>query len=224
MVRARQRSAFANALRQWRTQRGMSQIELAVSAQTSQRYVSFIESGRSLPGRGMVIRLAEALDLPLRERNALLLAAGYAPAYRETHLDDLQLAHLRRALDHILAGHHPYPAVIVDRHGDLVAGNEAFRGLTGTAAPELLVPPVSIPRLLLHPNGMAPRIINLQTWAWHVIEALIREEEHHPSKRRAALIAELEGLVPERPPALSPITWASPCPFAFARRRANSGC
>jgi transcriptional regulator with XRE-family HTH domain len=181
----------------------MSQIALAMGAETTQRYVSFIESGRSLPGRGMIIRLAEALDLQLRGRNALLLAAGYAPVYRETHFDDPKLGHLRRALEHILAGHLPYPAVIVDRHGDLVAGNEAFWGLTDTVAPELLAQPVSIPRLLLHPKGMAPRIINLDTWAWHVIEALSREEEHHPSKRREALIAELEAIVPERPPTSS---------------------
>ena len=197
------RNAFANALRYWRSKRGMSQIALAMAAETTQRHVSFIESGRSLPGKGMIIRLAEALDLPLRGRNALLLAAGYAPAYRETRFDDPRLGPLRHALEHILAAHLPYPAVIVDGHGDLVAGNEAFRSLTDTVAPELLVPPVSIPRLLLHPKGMAPRIINLDTWAWHVIEALGREEERHPSERHEALIAELEAIVPKRPPASS---------------------
>lgn len=203
MVREKKRDTLADALRHWRAQRGMSQIALAMAAGTTQRYVSFIESGRSLPGRGMVVRLAEALDLPLRGRNAMLLAAGYAPVYRETPFDDPKLGPLRVALEHVLAGHLPYPAVIVNRDGDLVMGNEAFRDLTDTVAPELLVPPVSIPRLLLHPKGMASRIVNLDTWAWHIIEALYREEDRHPSKRRESLIAELESMVPERPSASS---------------------
>ena len=138
MVKERKRGAFANALRRWRGQRGMSQIELALGAETTQRHVSFIESGRSLPGRGMVIRLSEALDLPLRGRNAPLLSAGYAPVYGETRFDDPKLGPVRRALERILEGHLPYPAVIVDRHGDLVAGNEAFWDLTHGVAPELL--------------------------------------------------------------------------------------
>src|SRR5690349_23120936 len=152
---------FAQALRHWRGRRKMSQNELALAADTTQRHVSFIESGRSVPGRGMVIRLAEALGLPLRERNTLLRAAGFLPSYQETRFDDPKLAPVRRALEHILAGHQPYPAVIVDRHGDLIAGNEAFSALANIAAPELLRQPVNVPRLLLHPAGLGSHIINL---------------------------------------------------------------
>ena len=169
---AGQVGGLAGALREWRGRRRVSQLELALRAGTTQRHVSFIESGRSVPGRAMVVRLAESLEVPLRERNALLLAAGYAPAYPQTHLDDPRLGPVRAALERILAGHQPYPAVVVDRHGDLVAANDGFGALTAGVAPELLTPPVSVPRVLLHPQGLAPRIINLDEWAWHVIDRL----------------------------------------------------
>src|SRR3954447_9375391 len=121
---------FPQALRERRARRRLSQLELALRAGTTQRHVSFMESGRSTPGRSMVVRLAESLELPLRERNDLLLAAGYAPAYTQTSLDDPALAPVLVALDHILAGHLPYPAIVVDRHGDIVAANSAFGWLT----------------------------------------------------------------------------------------------
>jgi transcriptional regulator with XRE-family HTH domain len=131
---ASQVGGLAAALREWRGRRRVSQLELALRAGTTQRHVSFIESGRSVPGRAMVVRLAESLEVPLRERNALLLAAGYAPAYPETHLGDPGLGPVRAALERILAGHQPYPAVIVDRHGDLVAANDGFGALTAGVA------------------------------------------------------------------------------------------
>ena len=190
---------LAAALREWRGRRRVSQLELALRAGTTQRHVSFIESGRSVPGRAMVVRLAESLEVPLRERNALLLAAGYAPAYPETHLGDPGLGPVRAALERILAGHQPYPAVVVDRHGDLVAANDGFRALTVGVAPELLTPPVSVPRVLLHPQGLAPRIINLDEWAWHVIDRLRQEVLNIPNGRLDALVNELEALVPDRP-------------------------
>lgn len=145
----------------------------------------------------MVVRLAEALEVPLRERNALLLAAGYAPAYQETRFDDPKLDPVRTALQRILQGHLPYPAVITDRHGDLVAANDAFWVLTAGVAAQLREPPVNLPRLLLHPHGMAPRIANLDQWAWHVIDALRQETMRNPNDRLQALVTELEGLVPE---------------------------
>jgi transcriptional regulator with XRE-family HTH domain len=189
---------FALALRGWRERRRVSQLELALRAGTTQRHVSFVESGRSVPGRSMVIRLAEALEVPLRERNALLLDAGYAPAYEETRLDDPKLGAVRTALERILDGHLPYPAVISDRHGDLVLANAAFGPLTEGAAPELLAPPVSLARLLLHPRGMAPRIANLDEWAWHVVDAVEREAARNPGERLAALVDELHALMPDR--------------------------
>jgi transcriptional regulator with XRE-family HTH domain len=142
----------AGALREWRTRRRVSQLELAGLAGTTQRHVSFIESGRSAPGRSMIIRLAESLEVPIRERNELLLAAGFAPIYPQTDLGDSRLAAVRTALDRVLHGHLPYPAVVVDRHGDLVSANAGFDMITRGVDPELLAPVVSIPRILLHPG------------------------------------------------------------------------
>jgi transcriptional regulator with XRE-family HTH domain len=201
---ASEQADLGAALRSWRGRRRVSQLELAATAGTTQRHLSFIESGRSVPGRGMVLRLAEALEVPLRERNALLLAAGYAPAYALTSLEDAALGAVRTALDRILAGHLPYPAVITDRLGALVSGNRAFWALAGGAASELRTAPVSLPRLLLHPEGMAPRIVNLDLWGWHVIAALRREALRSPSERLEGLVAELEALLPERPRAPAP--------------------
>lgn len=152
---------FPGTLRDRRTRGHLSQLDLALRAGTTQRYLSFIESGRSVPGRNMVVRLGEALELPLRERNELLLAAGYAPAYPESSLDDPELAPVRTAIDHILRGHQPYPALVVDRAGDLIAANSAFDLITEGAAPELVGPGRNVYRLALHPDGLAPRIRNL---------------------------------------------------------------
>jgi transcriptional regulator with XRE-family HTH domain len=190
---------IAESLRGWRQQRRVSQLELALRAGTTQRHVSFIESGRSRPGRAMVVRLAESLEVPLRERNALLLAAGYAPAYAEASLDDPRLAPVREALERVLEAHGSYPAVIVDRHADLVSANAAFWALVEGAAPALLAAPVNVPRLLLHRNGLAPRIVNLDEWAWHVLDGLAKHAVHDPDGRIRALIAELEAGLPERP-------------------------
>jgi len=186
-----------SALREWRRRRRLSQLELALSAGTTQRHVSFVESGRSVPGRAMVVRLAEAMNVPLRERNVLLLSAGYAPAYDETPLE--RLGAVREALERIVEGHMPYPAVVGDRRGDLVMGNDAFWALIDGVAPELLEPPLNVPRALLHPLGLAPRILNLEEWAWHVIDALRAEALRDVNERLDELVAELTELVPERP-------------------------
>jgi Predicted transcriptional regulators len=193
------RGGLADALREWRTRRRVSQLELAMRAGTTQRHVSFIESGRSTPGRSMIIRLAESLEVPIRERNELLLAAGFAPAYPQTRLDDPQLEPIRTALERILHGHLPYPAVVVDRHGDLVSANAAFHTLTAGVAPHLLVPPVSVPRVLLHPQGLAPRIINLDEWAWHIIDRIQAESVRNPDDHLQHLASELTHLAPPRP-------------------------
>ncbi|NMO57394.1 helix-turn-helix domain-containing protein [Actinoplanes sp. TBRC 11911] len=182
---------FSEALRERRTRRQLSQLDLALRAGTTQRHISFMETGRSVPGRGMVVRLAESLELPLRERNHLLYAAGYAPVYPQTPLDDPALAPVRGALRHILAGHLPYPAVIVDRYGDLVAANSALELLTG-ARPDN----VNAYRLALHPDGMAPRILNFGEWAQHILERLRQEMARNPDERLAALLAELESYAP----------------------------
>ncbi|MEV0580869.1 MULTISPECIES: MmyB family transcriptional regulator [unclassified Streptomyces] len=163
---------FPRALRDRRTRLRLSQLDLALRAGTTQRHLSFIESGRSAPGRLMVVRLAESLELPLRERNDLLLAAGYAPAYPEGSIDGPELAPVRAAIDRILYGHLPYPALVVDRAGDLVASNSAFGLLTEGAAPELVGPGRNVYRLALHPDGLAPRIRNLSEWGRHILAGL----------------------------------------------------
>jgi len=195
---------FAGQLRQWRTRRRVSQLELALRAGTTQRHVSFLERGRSAPGRAMVVRLAESLEIPLRERNALLLSAGYAPAYAQTALDDPELAPVIGALQRVMAAHMPYPAVVIDRHSDLVAANDAFFRLVADVDPSLLQPPVNVARVVLHPRGLASRIANLEEWAWHVLDNLGRQARRDPDDQLESLIAELEGYVPERPRSSGP--------------------
>jgi transcriptional regulator with XRE-family HTH domain len=201
---------FATELRAWRTRRRVSQLELALRAGTTQRHVSFIEGGRSTPGRGMVVRLAESLDVPLRERNALLLAAGFAPAYPETRWDEPALAPVREALLRVLDGHLPYPAVIVDRSGTLVAANAAFAVITAGAAPELLAPPVNVARLFLHPDGVAARILNLGEWAWHVVDRLREAALRNPDERLSALVEELTPHAGERSTGAAHVGFAVP--------------
>jgi transcriptional regulator with XRE-family HTH domain len=163
-------------LREWRRRRRLSQLDLSVEAEVSARHLSFVETGRSKPSRELLLHLAEHLDVPLRDRNALLLAAGYAPDYRETPLEAAEMAPVRDALDRILAGHEPFPAVIVDRRWTLVAANgPALAVLTEGVAPELLEPPVNTLRVSLHPNGIAPRIANLAEYGAHLLTLVHRE-------------------------------------------------
>jgi transcriptional regulator with XRE-family HTH domain len=190
---------FPTALKERRAARRLSQLELAVRAGTTQRHLSFIESGRSTPGREMVIRLAESLGLPLRERNELLLKAGYAPAYPETPLDSPGLAPVVDALTHILDAHMPYPAIVIDRCGEIAAANAGLRILADGCAGHLRA---NAYRLALHPDGMAPRIANFADWAWHVLNAMEAELARNPDERLAALHTELSRYVP--PACLAP--------------------
>jgi transcriptional regulator with XRE-family HTH domain len=178
-------------LRSWRQRRGLSQLDLAMHADISTRHVSFMETGRSQPSRPMVIHLAERLEVPLRDRNALLIAAGYAPVYAERSLDDPALAAARQAVDLVLTGHEPYPALAVDRHWQLVAANRAVAPLLAGAAAELLQPPVNVLRLSLHPSGLAPRIDNLRQWRDHVVARLFHQVEVSADPVLAALYEEL---------------------------------
>jgi transcriptional regulator with XRE-family HTH domain len=193
---------FASELRRWRQSRRISQLELALRAGTTQRHVSYVEQGRSRPGRTMVLRLAGSLDLSLREQNALLLAAGYAPVFAESQLDDDALNPVRDAPEQILAGHMPYPAVVAGPGGQLVAANAATDVLTAGAAPELLEPPVNVLRLAVHPDGMGPRVENLAEWGRHIIDNVRANHLRHPDPRREELLAEIERYVP--PPAPGP--------------------
>jgi transcriptional regulator with XRE-family HTH domain len=153
----------------------MSQLDLALGAGVSARHVSFIETGRSRPSSDMVLQLAEHLDVPLRDRNALLLAAGYAPAYGQRDLAEPEMGPVRDAIDRVLRGHEPFPAVVVDRHWGLVAGNRTVPLLTAGAAEHLLEPPANVLRLALHPEGIAPRIANLGEWRAHLLDRLGRQ-------------------------------------------------
>ncbi|WP_459252669.1 helix-turn-helix domain-containing protein [Paraburkholderia sp. RL18-085-BIA-A] len=162
-------------LREWRQRRRMSQLLLATEADISTRHLSFVESGRALPSREMVMHLAERLEVPLRARNTLLVAAGYAPLFRERPLSDPQLAAAREAVELVLKGHEPYPALAIDRHWTIVASNSALAPLLTGASPELLKPPVNALRLSLHPEGIAASIVNWHAWREHVLARLQRQ-------------------------------------------------
>ena len=169
----------------------MSQLALACEADISTRHLSFLETGRSSPSRDMVLHLAERLDIPLRERNVLLVAAGYAPAYAERSLDDPALDSVRQAVDLVLAGHEPYPALAIDRHWTMMSSNQAVAPLLGGVDAKLLQVPVNVLRLSLHPDGLAPRIANLPEWRGHLLERLRRQIEVSGDPILARLMEEL---------------------------------
>ena len=180
-------------LREWRQRRRMSQLLLAAEADISTRHLSFVESGRAVPSREMVMHLAERLDVPLRARNALLIAAGYAPLFRERPLTDPQLAAAREAVELVLKGHEPYPALAIDRHWTILAANSALAPLVAGASAELLKPPVNALRLSLHPEGIAASIVNWHAWREHVLARLQRQIDVSGDDTLSALRDELAG-------------------------------
>jgi transcriptional regulator with XRE-family HTH domain len=159
-------------LREWRQRRRLSQLDLACEADISTRHLSFLETGRSQPSRDTLLHLADRLDVPLRERNVLLVAAGYAPMFAERSLEDPALQNARKAVELVLKGHEPYPALAIDRHWTLIVSNDAVPRLLVGADPSLLQPPVNVLRLSLHPGGLAPRIANLAEWRSHLLARL----------------------------------------------------
>lgn len=166
------RAPFGEHLRHWRQHRRLSQQGLALEAEISTRHLSYVETGRAQPSREMVLRLAERLAVPLRERNALLVAAGFAPMYQARPLDHPELAAARQAVDLVLKGHEPNPALAVDRHWNLVAANAVVPLLLDGVAPHLLAPPVNVLRLSLHPEGLGPRLANAAQWRAHLLHRL----------------------------------------------------
>lgn len=182
---------FGEHLRHWRQHRRLSQMALAQEAEISSRHLSFVETGRAQPSREMVLRLSERLDVPLRERNALLVAAGFAPMYRERPLADPALGAMRQAVELLLSSHEPFPALAVDRHWNLVAANRMLPHLMAQAAPALLAPPINVLRLSLHPEGLAPSIVNLPQWRAHVFERLRQQIAATADPVLAALLEEL---------------------------------
>ena len=180
-------------LREWRQRRRLSQLDLSVDAEVSTRHLSFVETGRAAPSREMVLRLADRLEVPLRERNRLLTAAGFAPMFAERGLDDPALKAAREAVELILKGHEPYPALAIDRHWTLVSHNLSVPILLEGVAPALLQPPLNVFRVSLHPQGAAPRILNLGQWRAHLLARLRQQVSVSGDPVLAALLEELRG-------------------------------
>jgi transcriptional regulator with XRE-family HTH domain len=185
------RPAGGELLRQWRQRRRRSQLDLALETGISARHLSFVETGRAQPSRGLLHALAEQLDVPLRERNALMLAAGYAPTYAQSDLDSAEAESAREALQHLLAGHEPYPALVMDRWGDVMLTNRAVGPLLDGMDPALLSPPINVYRLSLHPDGLLNRIHNPDQWTAHLGHRLTRQARLTGDTRLAELLDEI---------------------------------
>jgi transcriptional regulator with XRE-family HTH domain len=210
------RPSIGDLLREWRQRRRLSQLELATEAEISARHLSFIETGRSQPSRDMVLLLAEELEVPMRERNVLLVAAGYAPIFAQRSLDDPALAAARNAVDLILEAQKPYPAFAIDRHWLVIASNAALPELYAGVSPALLEPPINALRLSLHPQGLAPRIANFREWRAHLLAATRRRLDVTGDRVLAELLREVsEYPVPagKAPPQISPNENAVVIPF-----------
>jgi transcriptional regulator with XRE-family HTH domain len=186
-----QNPPFGSLMKQWRQRRRISQLDLAIEADVSSRHLSFIETGRSVPSRAMVLRLADALNVPLREQNRLLMAAGLAPVYGERSLADSEMAPVRDGVDKVLKAYEPYPCLAVDRGWNIVAANAGAGLLLHGVATHLLDPPNAL-RISLHPEGLATRIRNLGQWRHHVISRLRREVAVSGSEELSTLLAEIE--------------------------------
>ena len=186
-------------LRQWRERRRLSQLSLALDTEISTRHLSFVETGRSAPSREMVLRLAEQLEVPLRERNALLLAAGFAPVYPHSGLDDDAMTAIRAAIRQLLTAHEPYPAIVIDRAWNLIDANASVALFTNGLPPELLAPPTNVLRVSLHPDGLAPRIVNIGEWRGHLFTRLRRQIALTADPALTALYDELRAYPCDQP-------------------------
>jgi transcriptional regulator with XRE-family HTH domain len=199
---------FGELLREWRIRRRFSQLELSGRAAASTRHLSYLENGRSRPSREMALHLADELDVPLRERNRLLVAAGFAPLFRETGLDADEMAPAREAIERILAAQDPYPAVVVDRCWNLVAANQGLAVFTALLPVELLTPPVNVVRASLHPDGLARHIANFDEYATHMVGRIRRDAEATGDPSLTALLDELRTYPAlDRVPATAPASW-----------------
>ncbi|AKU14669.1 helix-turn-helix domain-containing protein [Luteipulveratus mongoliensis] len=182
-------------LRTWRQRRHLSQLDLANKAEVSARHLSYLENGRARPSSAMILRICDQLDVPLREQNRVLLAGGFAPAHPEHALSDPSMAQANRAIEQIVQGHMPWPALVVDTGWDLVTANDAIYRLVEGVAPDLLEPPINVIRLALDPRGLAPRTVNLDQWRTHLLARVARELEASADPRLATLLEEF-GPVP----------------------------
>lgn len=189
-----QHATVGDLLREWRGRRRFSQLDLASEAEVSTRHLSFVESGRSTPSRDLLMKLAEPLDLPLRERNRLLLAGGYAPVHGERDISEPDMASARLAVEMVLRGHEPFPALAVDRHWNLVEANNSAQALLEGIDPGLLSPPINVLRASLHPKGLAPHILNLPEWRHHLLSRLRSDADRSADPVLSTLHEELRGL------------------------------
>lgn len=184
--------SIGDLLRSWRQRRRLSQLELSADADISQRHLSFVESGRSLPSRRTLLRLARELRIPARERNRLLTVAGFAPEYWERSLDEPDMAAARNAVELIISGHLPHPALVVNREWNLLLANDAANFLLQGVNPDFLTPPVNVLRLSLHPDGLAPRVANYRQWRAHVIDRLTHQVDLTADPALAKLLGEIQ--------------------------------
>lgn len=196
-------------LREWRQRRRLSQLDFAVEAEISSKHLSFLETGRARPSREMLMKLTELLEVPLRERNTLLVAAGFAPMFAERKLDDPALQSAREAMELVLKGHEPYPAIAVDRHWNLLAANRAVAPFLTDVSPKLVEPPFNVLRVSLHPDGLAPRIVNLSQWRTHLLARLRRQIEISADTELMSLHEELSSYPAPQAPARVPETEAT---------------
>lgn len=192
-LQSRTNAGVGTLLREWRDRRGISQLELASRAKSSARHISFIETGRARPSLEVLLRLADHLDVPIRDRNSLLIAAGFDPTFPETPLDDPDLAIIRNELRRLLVAYEPNPVLIHDAHYYVVDANRAFAMLVSDIAEHLLHPPVNLIRITLHPEGIAPRILNFTTWRGHLLERVRRHLARSGSADLRALYEEVRG-------------------------------
>lgn len=215
-------ASIGEQLREWRQRRRLSQLECACEAEISSKHLSFLETGRSQPSREMLLRLAELLEVPLRERNGMLIAAGYAPLFGHRSLDDPELEAPRAAIDKLLKAMSPYPALAIDRYWNLLTANEAAMRLLAGVAPHLLAPPINVLRLSLHPDGIANRIVNFSEWRAHLLARLRHQVDVYADANLSALLNELTALPQpklQRPePKVSPHSVAVPLRLAHGDR------
>lgn len=196
--------SIGDQLREWRQRRRLSQLECACEADISSKHLSFLETGRSQPSREMLLRLAELLDVPLRERNAMLIAAGYAPVFGHRSLDDPELQAPRAAIDRLLKAMSPYPALAIDRYWNLLTANEAAMRLLAGVSPSLMIAPINVLRLSLHPDGIADRIVNFSEWRAHLLARLRHQVDVYADPTLSALLNELTNLSPPKRKQLEP--------------------
>jgi transcriptional regulator with XRE-family HTH domain len=213
MTTATARPPVAGALlRDWRERRRLSQLDLANLADTSTRHLSFVETGRSRPSREMVLKLGQALQMPLSEQNQVLLAAGHSPEYPDARRDATATRYLLEVLDLTLAAHDPWPALVLDAHFDVIATNAAIDRMMTLVDPELLDPPVNVVRVMLHPRGLASRVVNYGAWRAHLLRQVRQHAAAAPSESLRALLAEAAGYPsrPSAPPVHEGATFALP--------------